>query len=138
MHSLEGKITTNTSLASSLQGASGTGGALNTTAQTSGSVSKEGSLTSDVQGTEKTSGEISSSSSLRGATHIPQSGITSIPIASKETLGCVIVGENLSITEDGTLSVPTANDVSEDNTLPITAAAVFTEIGNIDILLKSL
>ena len=34
-------------------------------------------------------------------------GLTELPIASTDTLGCVKIGENLSITEDGTL---TAND----------------------------
>ena len=34
-------------------------------------------------------------------------GLTELPIASADTLGCVKIGENLSITEDGTL---TAND----------------------------
>ncbi|MGI6014441.1 MAG: hypothetical protein ACOX7K_09230 [Oscillospiraceae bacterium] len=36
------------------------------------------------------------------------------------------------------LSVDTANDAEEDNTKPITSGAVYTEIGNIDALLKTI
>lgn len=40
--------------------------------------------------------------------------------------------------EDGVLSVNTANDVEQDNTLPITSAAVFAEVGNINSLLATI
>lgn len=40
--------------------------------------------------------------------------------------------------ENGVLSVNTAKDAEEDNTLPITSAAVYAEIGNIDVLLKTI
>ena len=46
-------------------------------------------------------------------------------------------GETLLIT-DGILSVNRAYSVEADNTLPITSAAVHTEIGNIDALLKTI
>ena len=36
------------------------------------------------------------------------------------------------------LSVDTATTVDEDNTKPITSAAVFTEIGNINALLETI
>ena len=58
--------------------------------------------------------------------------------ATKETLGGIIVGQDLLITEDGVLSVDKANAVLEDNTKPITAAAVYTEVGNINALLASI
>ena len=45
--------------------------------------------------------------------------------------------ETLSLV-DGVLSVNTATNAEQDNTLPITSAAVYTEIGNIDILLKTI
>lgn len=61
-----------------------------------------------------------------------------IPIASTETAGLVKVGENLEITEDGTLNVLTADNAQEDNTRPITAAAVYAQVGNIDALLETL
>ena len=61
-----------------------------------------------------------------------------IPIATTETLGGIIVGSDLSITENGVLSVDKANVVQEDNTKPITAAAVYTEVGNINALLATI
>lgn len=45
--------------------------------------------------------------------------------------------ETLSLI-DGVLSVNTAKAVEEDNTLPITSAAVATTVGNIEILLKTI
>lgn len=45
--------------------------------------------------------------------------------------------ETLTLDEKGVLRVNTADEVG-DNTLPITAAAVHTEIGNIDILLQTI
>lgn len=47
-------------------------------------------------------------------------------------------GDNISITEDGVISVLTASDVEEDNTRPVTSAAVATQVGNIEILLKTI
>ena len=64
--------------------------------------------------------------------------IHDLPVASADSLGAVMVGENLSITQTGRLSVLTANDAEHDNTLPITSAAVYTEIGNINVLLATI
>ena len=61
-----------------------------------------------------------------------------VPIASDTVAGIVRVGENLRISADGTLSVDTAAAVEQDNTRPITAAAVFTEVGNINALLETI
>ena len=47
-------------------------------------------------------------------------------------------GENINITDDGYISVVTTNEVEEDNTKPITSAAVYTEVGNINVLLKTI
>ena len=58
--------------------------------------------------------------------------------ATVEKLGLVRIGENLKITEDGILSVDIANAVEQDNTKPITSAAVHAEIGNIEVLLAAL
>ena len=44
----------------------------------------------------------------------------------------------LSLSEDGVLSVNTADNVEADNTLPITSAAVHTTVGNIEILLATI
>ena len=61
-----------------------------------------------------------------------------VPIASETVAGIVRVGENLRISADGVLSVDTAAAVEQDNTRPITAAAVFTEVGNINALLETI
>ena len=61
-----------------------------------------------------------------------------VPIASETVAGIVRVGENLKIGADGVLSVDTATSVEEDNTRPVTSAAVQTTVGNIEILLKSI
>lgn len=45
--------------------------------------------------------------------------------------------ETLSL-KNGVLSVNCANDIEKDNTLPITAAAVFTGVGNIHALLQTI
>lgn len=66
--------------------------------------------------------------------------ITVNPIrpATITALGGIIVGDDLQITQSGVLSVTKANAVEQDNTHPITSAAVYTEIGNIDALLQTI
>ena len=61
-----------------------------------------------------------------------------LPPATTETLGGIIVGEDLQITSEGILSVIKANEVAADNTHPITAAAVYVEVGNINALLHTI
>lgn len=65
-----------------------------------------------------------------------ESGI-STPATTQE-LGGIIVGDDLSVTEEGRLSVLKANSVEGDNTRPITAAAVYREVGNINALLQTI
>lgn len=65
-------------------------------------------------------------------------GGTILRPATENTLGGIMVGEDLQITQSGVLSIIKANRVEQDNTHPITAAAVFTEIGNIDALLQTI
>ena len=65
-------------------------------------------------------------------------GSGDVPIASETGAGIVRIGENLRISADGTLSVDTAAAVEQDNTRPITAAAVYTEVGNINALLETI
>lgn len=49
------------------------------------------------------------------------------------------IGSGLKLDEaTNTLSVDVAHDAEKDNTRPITSAAVYTEIGNIDALLKTI
>ena len=45
--------------------------------------------------------------------------------------------ETLSL-KDGVLSVKTAQEPEPDNTLPITSAAVYTTVGNIEIILQTI
>ena len=47
------------------------------------------------------------------------------------------IGAGLKV-EESVLMVDTANVVEEDNTKPVTSAAVYVEIGNIEALLASL
>ena len=61
-----------------------------------------------------------------------------LPEATETTLGGIKVGDALTITKDGVLSVLRADAVEEDNTLPITSAAVHAEVGNIAVLLSTI
>ena len=61
-----------------------------------------------------------------------------LPPATDKTLGGIKVGDALTITKDGVLSVLRADAVEEDNTPPITSAAVHTELGNIAALLSTI
>lgn len=47
------------------------------------------------------------------------------------------IGDGLKVVE-GTLMVDTADAVEEDNTRPVSSAAVYVEIGNIEALLAAL
>lgn len=60
-----------------------------------------------------------------------------IVLATRDAPGVIIVGENLSISEDGILSVDTATEVGTENR-PVTAAAVNKEIGNIEALMGTI
>ena len=66
------------------------------------------------------------------------SGGGTLPIASSDVLGGIKVGDSLKISADGVLSVDTAKAIEEDNTKPVTSAAVFTEVGNIEALLSKI
>lgn len=58
------------------------------------------------------------------------------PQGEKGDPGTTFVPDETLSLVDGVLSVNTADAVEEDNTLPITAAAVHTTVGNIEILLS--
>lgn len=73
----------------------------------------------------------------RGADGGGGGGVDLYP-ATKYSLGGIIVGEDLAVTPTGLLSVVKANAVEQDNTHPITAAAVFAEVGNINALLQTI
>ena len=52
--------------------------------------------------------------------------------------GSLSIGDGLKWGADGKLTVDTADKVEQDNTKPVTSAAVHTEIGNIEALLAAL
>ena len=52
--------------------------------------------------------------------------------------GSLTIGNGLKWTADGKLTVDTADKVEQDNTKPVTSAAVHTELGNIEALLAAL
>ena len=52
--------------------------------------------------------------------------------------GSFSLGHALMWDEQGRLAVQVADEAEADNTLPITAAAVHTELGNIEILLQTI
>lgn len=82
-------------------------------------------------------GRLSGGGGLNGALSLGAGGVDLHPATTTE-LGGIIVGDDLSITEEGVLSVIKATEVDEDNTHPITAAAVYTEVGNINALLATI
>nr|WP_317402622.1 hypothetical protein [uncultured Gemmiger sp.] len=50
-----------------------------------------------------------------------------------------VIGHGLKLDEQtNTLSVDTAEAVEQDNTLPVTSAAVYTTVGNIEVLLGTI
>lgn len=65
-------------------------------------------------------------------------GDYTLPPATANTLGGIIVGGNLNVTSKGVLSVATTDEVAEDNNKPITSAAVYATIGNINALLSKI
>lgn len=66
------------------------------------------------------------------------SGTGDIPVMTADTIGGAKLGNNLKIDAAGRLSVDTTDTVAGDNTKPITAAAVYATVGNIEILLNTI
>ena len=75
---------------------------------------------------------------LSGVIGVPLTTGTPLVPATTYSLGGIIVGEDLQITPEGILSVQKATDVESDNTHPITSAAVYTTVGNINALLATI
>ena len=63
---------------------------------------------------------------------------TDIPVMTENTIGGAKLGSNLKISDSGHLYVDTADAAEEDNTKPITSAAVHVVVGNIDVLLGTI
>ena len=57
---------------------------------------------------------------------------------SVQASGDFSLGHALMWDKQGRLAVQVADEAEADNTLPITAAAVYTEIGNIEVLLGTI
>lgn len=57
---------------------------------------------------------------------------------SGTVVGDIKIGNGLKRTADGTIEVDTATAAEADNTKPITSAAVATQLGNIEVLLKTI
>lgn len=74
---------------------------------------------------------------------VPSSGMSNAFVITSGTGSSVdapmtIDGYTLVQSSDGVVRVNTATEAEEDNTLPITSAAVHTNIGNIEILLETI
>lgn len=65
-------------------------------------------------------------------------GSASVSPATKDRLGVVSVGENLTVTEEGKLSVDTTEKAEEGGVKPITSGGVYTILGNINALLAAI
>lgn len=62
-----------------------------------------------------------------------------VPIATETEPGVVAVGDGLKIDAGtGVLRVNTTKEASQDNTLPMSAAGVYIELGNIKSILESI
>lgn len=48
------------------------------------------------------------------------------------------IDDTLSLSDEGVLSVNTADEAAADNTLPIKSSAVHTIVGNINVLLETI
>ena len=98
-------------------------------------ITANGYLSGNITAKAVLSGDITANGTL-GQTVVV--GGTVLRPATTTSLGGIIVGEDLQITQSGVLSVTKANQVEQDNTHPITAAAVYTEVGNISALLQTI
>ena len=98
-------------------------------------ITANGYLSGNITAKAGLSGDMTASGAL-GQTVVV--GGTILRPATTTSLGGIIVGEDLQITQSGVLSVTKANQVEQDNTHPITAAAVYAEVGNISALLQTI
>lgn len=105
-----------------------------------GRIEIAGTISGELSAEETLSGTLSNAADpLSGELTVPDSGggMRLYP-ATRDTLGGIIVGDDLSITPEGRLSVDKATAVEHDNTRPITSAAVYVTVGNINALLGTI
>lgn len=63
----------------------------------------------------------------------------SVSVRAGGSFSGYVIGDGLKLDPaTNTLSVDSADKVEEDNTKPVTSAAVYTEVGNINALLAAL
>jgi hypothetical protein len=93
-----------------------------------GSIISGGNLQATIVPQKSLHAEVSTGSSLQGKMSKPQTVLVYE----------LSIDETLKLNEQGALGVNTATEVEKDNTLPITAAAVHTTVGNIEILLSTI
>lgn len=74
------------------------------------------------------------SANLGNIKHSSGSGMTGYPSVYNGNVGDVLMKTSASVAE----WVTPANSAEQDNTRPITSAAVYTEIGNINALLATI
>ena len=67
-----------------------------------------------------------------------QTGAVELTAEDVGAISKLSIGNGLKFNTDGKLSVDTADTAEQDNTRPITSAAVYTKIGNIDAILKTI
>lgn len=88
--------------------------------------------------TEEVTGNIATTQGLQGNLNADSNLKGNVTISTTANIGTNLkAGENIDIT-DGVISVITTEEVEPDNTKPITSSAVYTEVGNINILLQTI
>lgn len=89
---------------------------------------------------------IATADTVGGITADPKTDAQTMPVGIDPETGRLFtesggagypLGNGLKVVE-GKLTVDTADAVEQDNTRPVTSAAVFTEVGNIEVLLASI
>ena len=66
------------------------------------------------------------------------SAIEGLEESLKQKLDKDSIGENLEINSDGKLQVKMAKEMEQDNTLPISSAEVYRQVGNINALFETI
>lgn len=89
---------------------------------------------------------LATANSIGGITAEPKTDAQTMPVGIDPETGRLYaesggagypLGEGLKVV-DGKLTVDTVNAVEQDNTRPVTSAAVYTEVGNIEVLLANI
>lgn len=89
---------------------------------------------------------IANSDRVGGITAEPKTASQTMPVGIDPETGRLFtegggagypLGDGLKVV-DGKLTVDTADAVEQDNTRPVTSAAVYTEVGNIEVLLANI